>query len=92
MATITIEVPDEVSASKFEAQIGTMARNLGLQAKFSGFRKIKLITLNPNAVDQRVRRHLVGVNSLPTLRTLVDGSNVGAAARNVGEFDGPGAA
>ena len=74
MPTITIEFPDEVSVGKFEAQLANFGRQLGLQPRFKGFRNIKFVTLNPNAVDQRIRRHL---HAIPTLRELADGSRIG---------------
>lgn len=87
MATITIDLPDEVSVTAFEAQVSALARALGLKPQYAGNRKIKLIQPNPNAVDQRVRRHLKGV---PTLRTLADGSKIQRAISSLS--DGPGAA
>ena len=90
MTEFTIELPAEVCRARFEAEIAALARNLGLQPRFNGFRKIKFIPLNPNSVDQRIRPHL---RAVPTLRVLADGSKVGAAVRN-SNFDDvpPGAA
>lgn len=84
MATITIDLPDEVSVTAFEAQVSALARALGLKPQYAGNRKIKLIQPNPNAVDQRVRRHLRGV---PTLSTLANGSMVSAAALSLPVMD-----
>lgn len=64
MASITIDLPDTVSVTAFEAQVSAMARALGLKPQYAGHRKIKLIQTSPNAVDQRVRRHLRAVPSL----------------------------
>lgn len=77
MPTITIDLPETVSVTSFEAQVSAMARALGLKPMYAGNRKIKLVQSNPNAVDQKVRRHLQAV---PTLRTLANGSTVSSAA------------
>lgn len=84
MATITIDLPDTVSVTAFEAQVSSMARALGLKPQYAGNRKIKLVQANPNAVDQKVRRHLQAV---PTLRTLANGSMVSAAALSLPVMD-----
>lgn len=84
MATITIDLPDTVSVTAFEAQVSAMARALGLTPQYAGNRKIKLVQPNPSAVDQKVRRHLRGV---PTLSTLTNGSMVSAAALSLPVMD-----
>ena len=84
MATITIDIPDDVSIPRVEQLIATAERGVGLTARFDGFRKIKLVQLNPNAVDQRIRPVLKAV---PSLSALTKRSKVGAAVRNANNFD-----
>lgn len=90
MATLKIELPNDMNMQAFAAQVNILARNLGFQPLFGGVNRIKLIERNPNAVDQKLKRHLTGI---PTLRTLADGSKIGGAIRS-NHFDDvpPGAA
>lgn len=76
MPTITIDLPDNVSVTAFEAQVNAMARALGLKPQYAGHRRIKLIALSPNAVSQKIRPRLVAV---PKTHVPMN-------------FDGPGAA
>lgn len=64
MATITLEVPDEISVTALESQIMAMARSMGLASRYGGHRRIKLMHGNPNSVPQGVRR-------IPILRDVV---------------------
>lgn len=65
MATITLEVPDEISIPALQSKIMHMAKTMGFTAYYGGHRKLKLMPLNPNAVPQGVRR------VIPVLRDVV---------------------
>ena len=76
MATIKIEIPDIVSAAKFEIELREMARRLGLVPIHSANRVIKL-QATPE-VDRKIRRNLV---AFPSMRELSEGSRIGANVR-----------
>lgn len=65
MATITLEVPDDISVPTLESKIMHMAKSMGFGVRYGSHRRIKLMHANPNAVPQGVRR------VIPVLRDVV---------------------
>lgn len=80
MATITLEVPDEISVAKIEAKLYQLASSMGLKARYGGHRRIKLLQPSPNAVAQTPRLvaatpNLMGAAELRKLPRLPGDAN-----------------